>query len=69
MVDETKTIKLWPCGYQAPCKVKNCHARATVITRAADSIGRPITQYELCPQHAEQFVKREQAKEREIVRR
>jgi hypothetical protein len=42
MNDKTKTIELWPCGYQARCKVKDCKARATVIARAADSIGRLI---------------------------
>jgi hypothetical protein len=67
--DDVKAIELWPCGYQAPCRVNNCTARATVIARAADSIGRPITQYELCPAHAEQVVERERAKGREIVTR
>ena len=67
--NETKTIELWPCGYQAPCQVKNWTVRATVIARAADSIGRPITQYELCAPHAKQVAERERAKEREIIRR
>ena len=39
------------------------------IARAADSIGRPITQYELCAPHTEQIAERERAKERGIVRR
>ena len=51
--NETKTIEFLPCGY----------------ARAADSMGRPITQYELCAPHAEQVVERERAKWREIVDR
>jgi hypothetical protein len=69
MADNIKTIELLPCGYRAPCRLKNCKARATVIARAADVIGRPITQYELCAPHAEQIVDRERAKGREIFRR
>jgi hypothetical protein len=69
MADETKTIELLHCGYKAQCRVKNCKARATIIARAADSIGRPITQYELCALHAEQIVERERGKEQEIFRR
>ena len=58
MSDEVKAIELWPCGYQAPCRVKNCKARATVIARASNSIGSLITQYELCAPHAEQIAER-----------
>jgi hypothetical protein len=29
MPDETKTIELWPCGYDARCNVRNCKAKAT----------------------------------------
>jgi hypothetical protein len=47
-----KAIELWPCGYDAPCKVKSCKARATTIARAVDAGGRPIRQYELCATHA-----------------
>ena len=67
MSNDVKAIELWPCGYQAPCRMKNCKARATVIARAADSIDRPITQYELCAPHAKQVAERERAKGREIV--
>jgi hypothetical protein len=28
MADETKTIELWPCRYDA-CSVKKCKAKAT----------------------------------------
>jgi hypothetical protein len=69
MADETKTIELLHCGYKAQCRVKNCKARATIIARTADSIGRPITQYELCAPHAEQIVERELAMGREIFQR
>ena len=58
--DDVKAIELWPCG---------CKARATVIARAADSIGRPITQYELCAPHAKQIAERERGKGRGIIRR
>jgi hypothetical protein len=48
--------------------VKNCKAKATIIARAADSIGWPITQYELRTPPAKQIAEREWAKRREIVR-
>ena len=38
------------------------------MARAADVIGRPITQYALCAPHAGQIVDRERAKGREIFR-
>ncbi len=69
MTDEVKEIALWPCQYQAQCKVKNCKAKATVIARGVDSIGRPTGQYELCALYAEQIAERELAKGGEIVRR
>jgi hypothetical protein len=70
MTTETaKAIELWPCGYDAPCKVKSCRARATTIARSADAGGRPMRQYELCAVHAEQVAERERGKGREIVKR
>jgi hypothetical protein len=36
MADETKTIELRPCGYQATCNVKNCRAKASTLARAVD---------------------------------
>jgi hypothetical protein len=69
MPDDTKTIELWPCQYQAPCKVRNCRARATTIARSVDGGGRPIRQYELCGGHADQIAERERGKGREILRR
>src|SRR5262249_12609603 len=62
MVDQTKTIELWPCGYDARCNVKNCRARATTVARSNDSGGRPIRQYELCSVHAEQVAEREKGR-------
>jgi hypothetical protein len=67
--DETKAIELWPCGYQAPCRVKNCHAKATIIARSVDADDRPIKQYELCAPHAVQVTARERQKGRKIVER
>jgi hypothetical protein len=46
-------------GYKAQRRVKNWKARATIIARAADVIGRPNTQYELCAPRAEQIVDHE----------
>jgi hypothetical protein len=69
MTEEAKTIELWACRYQSPCRVKNCTAKATVIARSIDSSGRPIKQYELCGPHAKQITERERAKGREIVER
>jgi hypothetical protein len=50
MVDETKTIELWPCGYDARCNVRNCKAKATTLARSVDAGGRPINQYPLIPE-------------------
>jgi hypothetical protein len=69
VADETKTIELWPCGYQAPCKVHNCKLKATTIARSVDGGGRPIKQYELCSIHADQIAQREKLKGREIIKR
>jgi hypothetical protein len=66
MADQTKTIELWPSGYQARCKVRNCKVKATTLARGVDSGGRPTVQHELCAVHAEQ---RERRKGREIVKR
>jgi hypothetical protein len=69
LTDETKTIELWPCGYDARCNVKNCNAKAMTLARSVDAGGRPMKQYELCSIHAEQVAQREQGRGREIVRR
>jgi hypothetical protein len=69
MADETKSIELWPCGYDARCNVRKCKARATTLARSTDSGGRPLKQYELCSMHADQVAQREKLKGREIVRR
>jgi hypothetical protein len=69
MADDTKTIELWPCRYDARCKVRNCKSKATTLARSTDSGGRPIRQYELCSIHADQVAQREKLKGREIVRR
>ena len=65
----TKEIELWPCGYQTPCKVRNCRNKATVIARSIAAGGQPRNQHELCAVHAEQIAERERAKGREIVMR
>jgi hypothetical protein len=65
MADDIKTIELLPCGYNTPCKARNCTAKATTIARSIDSGGRPDRPYELCTIHAE----RERAKGREIIPR
>jgi hypothetical protein len=66
--DDTKTIELWPCGYDARCNVRNCKAKATTLARSVDTGGRPMKQYELCAVHAEQVAQREKGRGREIVR-
>ena len=37
--DDVKDIELWPCGYQAQYRVKNCKAKATTIARSIDAGG------------------------------
>jgi hypothetical protein len=67
--DDTKTIELWPCGYDARCNVRNCKAKATTLARSVDAGGRPMNQYELCSVHAQQVAERERGKGREILKR
>jgi hypothetical protein len=43
MTDETKTIELWPCGYDAHYNVRNCKANATTLARATDRQVDPST--------------------------
>jgi hypothetical protein len=45
-------IQLLACGYSAPCSVRGCRARATMLARYTDSQGRPLRQRELCDRHA-----------------
>jgi hypothetical protein len=58
MADETKTIELWACGYQARCNVRNCKAKATALARVIDAGRRAMRQYEVCTAHAEQVSER-----------
>ena len=67
--DLVKAIELWQCRYDAPCKVRNCKAKATMIARSVDAGGRPHRQHELCQVHTEQVTERERGKGREIVTR
>ena len=67
--DSVKDIELWPCDYQAQCRVKNCEAKATTIARGVDIGGWPHTQYELCTVYVGQIAERERAKGRQIVDR
>jgi len=41
LTTDTKIIELWPCGYDAPCKVRNCKLKATTIARSVNAGGRP----------------------------
>ncbi len=65
--NDVKAIELWPCGYDALCKVRNCKARATTIARSVDAGDRPIKQYELCASHTESVAERERGRGREVV--
>jgi hypothetical protein len=69
MPDETRAIEFWPCGYQAPCQVRNCQLKATTIARSVDASGRPMKQYELCQAHTDQVTARELAKGRQGIER
>ena len=60
----SKAIELWPCRYDAPCRVKHRRSKTTTIARSVDAGGRPERQYELCSIDAEQVVERERAKGR-----
>jgi hypothetical protein len=62
-----KMIELPPCQYHIVCRALNCKHHATVIARSYDSGGRPLKQYELCQQHADQVVERERGRGLEIV--
>jgi hypothetical protein len=69
MADDTKTIEIWPCGYDARCKVQNCKTKETIIARGSYSGGRPIRQYELCVAQAEHVAERERANGRLVIKR
>jgi len=69
MPDDTNTIELWPCRYDARCNVRQCKAKATTLARSMDTGGRHLKQYELCLVHADQVAQREKLRGREIVRR
>jgi hypothetical protein len=69
MPDDTKTIELWPCGYDARCNVRHCKARATTLARRIDTGDGPIKQHELCSVHADQVAQREKLKGWDIIRR
>lgn len=65
--DDVEAIELWPCGYDAPCQVRNCRAKAATI---ADSGGRPHSgSMRLCAAHAESLATRERTNGRQIVTR
>jgi hypothetical protein len=69
MDNEAKTIELWQCGYNAPCRVRHCLAKTNTIARNIDTGGRPMRQYERCQTHVGQVAESERAKGREIVNR
>jgi hypothetical protein len=69
MADQVHVIEFWRCLYDAPCRAKNCHAKATQIARSMDSGGRPLRQYEVCDAHAAQVAEREKGRGREVVKR
>jgi hypothetical protein len=60
-------IELLNCLYEAGCRGRGCHSKATIIARSFDAGGRPVRQYELCPSHAERVVERELNKGRKII--
>jgi hypothetical protein len=68
-MDETKTIELWPCRYDARCNVRHCKGKATTLVCHVDSGGQLMKQHELCSAHADQVAQREKLKDRNIVRR
>jgi hypothetical protein len=68
MDNETITIQVLRCGYNSPCRVKNCQAPATVILRGLDHQGLHTIQWEVCMPHSEQVILREAQKGRQVVR-
>jgi hypothetical protein len=52
LVDVADKIQLLACGYSAPCTVRGCRARGTMLARYVDGQGRPLRQRELCERHA-----------------
>jgi hypothetical protein len=45
-------IQMIVCEYSAPCTVRGCRTRGSVLARHSDSQGRPLRQRELCDRHA-----------------
>jgi hypothetical protein len=53
--------RLLRCDYAARCSRAGCRQyRATTIVRYVDSQGRPLRQFEVCDDHADLIIRREQ---------
>ena len=60
------TVRIHRCGYVSKCKARSCLKPATLIAEKTDAAGRHIRQIELCPQHCEIVIEREQKRGLEI---
>ena len=60
-MDGAAEVELLRCDYAARCSRSGCRQyRATTIVRYVDSQGRPLKQIEVCDDHANLIIRREQ---------
>ena len=62
-----KQIDFYDCHYVARCTIHICLAQATTIARYVDGNGRPLRQYELCPEHTDWLMRRESVRDWRIM--
>jgi hypothetical protein len=59
--DDADAVELLRCDYAARCVRAGCRRyRATTIVRYVDHQGRPLRQFEVCDDHADLIIRREQ---------
>jgi hypothetical protein len=60
-MDGAAEVELLRCDYAARCARAGCRQyRATTIVRYVDHQGRPLRQLEVCDDHADLIIRREQ---------
>jgi hypothetical protein len=66
-MDGAAEVELLRCDYAAHCSRAGCRQyRATTIVRYVDNQGRPLKQLEVCDDHANLIIRREQRGVRDL---
>jgi hypothetical protein len=59
-------VRIHRCKYVSQCRARSCLKRATLIAEKVDTAGRHVREIELCDQHCQIVIEREQARGLEI---